>query len=79
LVWTLTGEPEMYVSETEPAKVDAVNEKNVYLEMKGCGGEFMVKIERNKYVLKAPKDWYEKEKKYTSDEYWLEQADKLGI
>lgn len=69
---------EMYVGEQDPAPVVDVTKNGVYLEMEGCNYEYIIQIAKTEKVLKAPEDWNEDNEKY-SNEYWLEQADKLGI
>ncbi len=79
-IWLLEDEPEMYIGQDDPGKVDDVTDKNVYVELYNWE-EYTQKLEKNKdyFVLRAPKDWDDNEELYSSDEYWLQQADKLGI
>jgi hypothetical protein len=60
-----------------PWEVEDVSTKGIYIDVQHCGGWHTARIGRDEKVIKAPKDWYENET-YT-DEWWLEQADKLGI
>lgn len=80
-IWLLNDcDFEMHIGEQEPGKVEEVTGKAVYVELYSWE-EFTQKLPKNKNtkVLRAPKNWEDKEEEYTSDEYWLKQADKLGI
>lgn len=79
-IWLIDEEPEMYIRENSPAPVDDITAKNVYVTLKDWE-DYTQKLVKSKtyFVLRAPDDWNEKEELYSSDEYWLEQADKLGI
>ncbi len=78
-VWVNDGDHEMYIGEQSPAPVHDVTKKGVYIEMQGCNYEYIITLSKDAEVLRAPKDWDDKEAVYSSGEYWLEQADKLGI
>lgn len=77
-VWLFGDEPEMYIRETEPGTVEEVGKEWIYVELYDWE-EYTKKIHKHAEVLRAPKDWKKKEELYTSDEYWLKQADKLKI
>lgn len=79
-IWLINEEPEMHINESEPGVVDDITSKGIYVTLHHWE-DYTEKIENSKkyFVFRAPKDWDEKEELYTSDEYWLEQADKLGI
>lgn len=72
------GEETSYVDDAVgPWKVDDVSIKGVYIDVQHCGGWHTAKITKDEKVIKAPDDW-DDNGMYT-DEWWLEQADKLGI
>ena len=79
-IWLINEEPEMYIGETDPAPVDEITDKNVYITLNHWD-DYTEKLKNSKsyFVLRAPKDWSKNQELYSSDEYWLEQADKLGI
>ncbi len=70
---------EMYIGEQSPAPVEFVKKDSIAIEMQGCNYEYMVRVDADELVLKAPDDFFDKEEEYTSDKFWLEQADELGI
>lgn len=70
---------EMYIGQNDPVEVMDITKKGIYLEMNGFNCEYVQQISVDEKVLKAPADFLDKEDEYTSDEYWLEQADKMGI
>ena len=79
-IWCGDGDGSMMTPGTDgPAKVVEVTKKNVYVEIRGCNFEFITQIGLDEEVIKAPKDFFDKEEQYESDEWWLEQADRLGI
>lgn len=79
-IWLIGEEPEMHIGETDPAPVDEITDKNVYITLNNWE-DYTQKLSKSKsyFVLRAPKDWNKKEELYSSDKYWLEQADKLKI
>ncbi len=78
-IWYSDGDIEMHIGEQDPAPVIDVTKKAVYVEMDGCNYEYIVQVGKEEDVLKAPEDWHAHSEKYGSAEYWLEQADRLGI
>ena len=78
-IWLIDGDIDMYIGQEDPGVVDTIKNGAVYVELKGFGDEFISKISKKDKVYRAPKDWDKKEELYSSDEYWLEQADKLNI
>lgn len=77
-VWLFEDpEFEMYVGEHDPIYVDYVAENFVLLDHP-YDRYSSYKISKKTMVLKAPKDWMQNQSFY-SNEWWLEQADKLGI
>lgn len=77
-VWLNGDEPEMYIGQDEPGVVEAVSKEWVYVTLRNWE-DYTKKIHTHAEVLRAPKDWMKNEELYSSDKYWLEQADKLGI
>jgi hypothetical protein len=78
LVWLTRFEPEMYIGEHDPCQIEFLkNGVGVITDV--WGEEVIIRLEKNEEVLRAPKDFSEKQDYYTSDEYWLEKADELGI
>lgn len=79
-IWTINEDLEMHIGETEPGTVEDITAKAVYIELRDWE-DYTQKFGKNKdyFVLRAPKDWDKKEDLYSSDKYWLKQADKLGI
>lgn len=69
---------EMYVTQDYPVRIVDRTDKFVYVEMRGCNFEFILNLKHDKLVLLAPKD-FEEDGPYTQREYWLNQADELGI
>jgi hypothetical protein len=67
---------EMYVGEDDPLPVDTVKKDYIIVDRHRDG---MERVAGDEIVLLAPVDFDENEAKYGTDEYWLEQADKLGI
>jgi hypothetical protein len=80
-IWLLSAysDHEMYIGQDDPVTVQDVTKKGVYVEMQGCNYEFTECVRLTDKVLKAPADFDNREELYTSDEFWLEIADKLGI
>ena len=70
---------EMYIGEQSPAPVEFVKKDSIAIEMEGMNCEYMIRVDAQELVLKAPDDFNDKEDVYTSDKFWLEQADELGI
>lgn len=77
-IWILDDGYEMYIGENDPGVVDSVSENHVYLELYNWES-YIQKINKKGECLRAPDDWSENEELYSSDRYWLEQADKLMI
>lgn len=77
-IWLFGDEPEMHIGEQSPAIVEDVTKEAVYVEMHDWEN-YTKKLGKDYEVLKAPKDWEENEDLYSSEKYWLKQADKLGI
>ena len=70
----------MHIGQEEPLVVEVVDDNWIAVETEEAPHCYrLLKIGKSETVLKAPKDWEENEKMYSEDEYWLEQADKLGI
>ena len=78
LIWLTRTEPEMYIREHEPCPIEFLK-KGVCMVYDSWGEEMLIRLSDGELVLRAPKDFEEKSKLYTSDEYWLEVADKLNI
>lgn len=79
-IWLLDdSDHEMYIGQDEPVPVIDISRKGIYLEMPGCNDEYIHSICKEEKILKAPRDFNEKQDLYESDEYWLKQADELGI
>jgi hypothetical protein len=66
---------EMYIRQDDPVKVIDITKKGIYLAMH----DIIERINIDENILLAPADFHGKEESYTSDEYWLKQADALGI
>ena len=77
-IWLYGGDRDMHIGEDEPAVVETVTKEWIYIMVKDWE-DVTEKIHKRAIVYKAPKDWSKKEELYSSDEFWLEQADKLGI
>lgn len=78
LIWLTRLEPEMHIGEHEPCPIELSN-KGVSIITDSWGEEVLLRLDKKEEVLLAPKDFDEREDYYTSDEYWLEKADELGI
>lgn len=79
-VWLYdNSDHEMHVGEQYPAPIEYVKDKYVAIEMQGQGETYILKVDKNQIVLKAPDDYYDKEMLYTSRDYWLKKADELDI
>lgn len=81
-IWLLPrfSDHEMYVGQDDPVPVTDIGRTGtIYVEMRGCNYEYPATVNPNDDVLKAPKDWDEKEAEYTSKKFWLARADKFGF
>jgi hypothetical protein len=78
LIWLTRLEPEMHIGEHEPCHIEISN-KGVSIITDSWGEEVLLRLGQKEEVLRAPKDYAEREDYYTSDEYWLEKAKELGI
>jgi hypothetical protein len=78
LVW-LIYDHDMYIGQNDPCTVEFKKKGYLGVEVRHMGGYHIDKIPDTEVVLRAPKDWEDNEELYTSDKYWLEQADKLGL
>jgi hypothetical protein len=79
LVWLYKDyDIEMYIEENDPVAVTEITKKGVYLdhpfERHGT-----YRISPDAEVFRAPDDWEEKQHVYQTQDYWVEQADRLGI
>lgn len=79
LVWLIDSDYEMYIEEQPPCSIEYVKKDAIGVNVDIWGDDVTVKVSKNTLILKAPADWKEKEELYSSWNYWLEQADKLGI
>jgi len=78
LIWLTRSEPEMYIGEQEPCPIEFLK-NGVSVIIDNWGQEVLLRLKKDEEVFRAPKDFAEKEDYYTSNEYWLEKADELGI
>lgn len=74
LVWLIDND--MTIQEN-PCHVEYKHKDYVAVEIPHLN--YVEKVRLDEVVLKAPSDWNEKKQLYTSDNYWLEQAAKLGL
>lgn len=77
-IWADDDDQGCTLDDDSPVRVEERTAKCIYIEVPHCGGEHIARIGYGTTVLKAPEDWDENEM-YNSEEWWLEQADKLGI
>lgn len=70
---------EMHIGEHQPCRIEYIKNDTIGVNVDIRGHDVIIKVSKNTLVLKAPADWEAKEDVYNSWEYWLEQADKLGI
>lgn len=78
LVWLLEDH-DMCIGSNDPCPIEYIHKNYVAVEVPHMGGEHIEKIHPTEIVLKAPDDWKEKEMLYTSDSYWVDKANELGI
>jgi len=78
-LWLLDSDYEMHIGEQPPCNIEYIKKDAIGVNVDVWSNDVTVKISKNTLVLKAPTDWEEKEEVYSSWEYWLEQAAKLGI
>ncbi len=76
-VWLDDSDYEMYISEDQPCPVEYVKDEYVAVDTDRQYG--IVRVWVGDKVFKAPNDWDEQRKMYVTDEYWLEQAERLGL
>lgn len=79
LVWLVDSDHEMYIVQSQPCPVEYKKKDTIGVSIDMWGEDVIVKIHKTDEVFKAPADFDEKEELYTSEKYWLKQADKLGI
>lgn len=82
-VWLLPSysDYDMEIGAADPVLVVDISKKCVYVEIQAMNYEYNKAVNFEDEVLKAPDDFdpHGDDAKYLSDEFWLEQADKLGI
>lgn len=70
---------EMHVGEQPPCSVEYIKKDTIGVNVDVWSTDVTVKVSKDTLVLRAPADWQENKELYGSWDYWLEQADKLGI
>lgn len=78
-IWVNNCDHEMYIGEQNPANVVDVTKNGIYVEMQGCNYEYIIQLDKQELVLKAPDNFRENERTYTNRKYWLEKAEEYGM
>jgi hypothetical protein len=78
-IWINNSDHKMYIGEQDPVNVIDITKNGVYIEMHGCGSNYIIKLNKQELVLKAPEDFNENENIYIERQYWLEKAKEYGV
>ncbi len=72
------GDYPMESLDCQPIEVQIIKGNKIIVEHPE-NNDSIYQISKSDKVLKAPKDWDERQEEYESQEYWLKKADELGI